>query len=689
MHADGQSTMRGNPSAVQAREIPDHELLGLIGRGAYGEVWLARNAIGTLRAVKIVHRESFGRVEHFEREFKGLLKFEPLSRSHAGLVDVLQIGRRDDAGYFFYVMELADGLNAEREVRSAELEESGAQRTPHSALLNPHSYAGSTPHSALRTPHSYAPRTLRSELQARGSLPPAECVNLGLKLASALEHLHANGLVHRDIKPSNIIFVNGEPKLADIGLVTAIDEAQSLVGTVGYIPPEGPGTAQADLYSLGKVLYEIAFGKDRQEFPQLPPDLQSHPDYTALLELNEIILKACETDPRLRYASATALREDLELLQKGHSVRGVRQVERHWRRARHAAAWLTAGVAVLALVVMASRVHQKATTVRPERRSTNEVANNLFDLGKAHFDQFNETNFQVAADYFKRAIKVDTNFAQAYGYLAAIYSCTYGEWNPNWKFLPQAKEMALQALKLDDSLAEPHIALATYHFMREWDWNDAEMEEKRAIQLNPSSSLCHLCYAECLRARGHTLEALEQLNEAKALDPHSRFINKRLASNLVDARRWNEALIQMDQVSAMDPTEDMIGERRSVLCAVGRYVDAIGEERKSRTAAGESKDKLDLELDKLEHAVKTDGPKAYWLRELANAKNWNYPYGETRAYAQLGETNAAITCLNTCLNNFLKDGDASLTFSVMTDWTLDPVRPDPRFHAILKTMHLE
>jgi serine/threonine protein kinase len=108
MQAPGQSAMSGTGSAVQAPEIPDHELLCLIGRGAYGEVWMARNAVGTLRAVKIVRRPSFERAEHFEREFKGLLKFEPISRSHDGLVDILQIGRRDDAGYFYYVMELAN-----------------------------------------------------------------------------------------------------------------------------------------------------------------------------------------------------------------------------------------------------------------------------------------------------------------------------------------------------------------------------------------------------------------------------------------------------------------------------------------------------------------------------------------------------------------------------------------------------
>src|SRR3989454_10939365 len=154
---------------------------------------------------------------------------------------------------------------------------------------------------------------MRRDLKQRGRLPLAECLQIGRALADALAHLHAQGLVHRDIKPSNIIFVNGAPKLADIGLVTSIDDAHSLVGTVGYIPPEGPGSPQADIYSLGKVLYEIAFGKDRQDFPQLPPDLQSHHDYAALLELNEILTKACDNDTRTRYSSAQEMAADLAL----------------------------------------------------------------------------------------------------------------------------------------------------------------------------------------------------------------------------------------------------------------------------------------------------------------------------------------------------------------------------------------
>ncbi len=213
--------------------IPDHELVRCIGRGAYGEVWLARNVMGPWRAVKIVHRRSFDHDRPFERELEGIRRFEPISRSHPSQLNVLHVGRNDAAGCFYYVMELADDANAELGVRNAE-------RTPHPALghplpigwgegrgegVPPHeaschvdASASAVPRSAVRVPSSYVPRTLRFDLLHRGRLPFRECLSIGLNLATALEHLHQHGLVHRDIKPSNIIFVNGVPKLADIGL---------------------------------------------------------------------------------------------------------------------------------------------------------------------------------------------------------------------------------------------------------------------------------------------------------------------------------------------------------------------------------------------------------------------------------------------------------------------------------------
>jgi len=329
------------PDASAPPPILDHELIRLIARGSYGEVWLARSALGTLRAVKIVHRQTFWHDHPFEREFKGIQKFEPISRSHEGLVDILQVGRGE--GFFYYVMELADVA--------------GGAESDQGSVIGDRSQAPPAckePAASLITDHGlpitdYSPRTLTSELQTRGRLPAAEVIRIGLTLTGALEHLHGHGLVHRDVKPSNVIFVEGVPKLADIGMVAEVSEARSYVGTEGFIPPEGPGSAQADLYSLGKLLYEISTGKDRHEFPALPPDLDTLPDKPALIELNAVLLQACDPDPRQRHASAAAMRVELELLQQGGSVRRRRVTQHRVALARRAALVL-GGLALLGVL---------------------------------------------------------------------------------------------------------------------------------------------------------------------------------------------------------------------------------------------------------------------------------------------------------------------------------------------------
>src|SRR5207249_4149247 len=129
----------------------------------------------------------------FEREFKGIQKFEPISRSHDGLVDILQVGRDDAAGYFYYVMELADGAEAQSSNQCSVISVQSLQtdaREPPLAPLH-------TAHCTLNT-ETYRPRTLRHDLKQRGRLPAEECVRIGLALTSALAHLHKHGLVHRD-----------------------------------------------------------------------------------------------------------------------------------------------------------------------------------------------------------------------------------------------------------------------------------------------------------------------------------------------------------------------------------------------------------------------------------------------------------------------------------------------------------
>jgi len=291
-------------------DIPNHQLLRCIGRGSYGEVWLARSSMGMYRAVKIVYRRSFDSARPFERELSGIRKFEPISRSHEGFMDVLHVGLNDAHGCFFYIMELGDD------------EVSGQQIDP----------------------ERYAPKTLAKAISSRGRLTFQECLELGLALSQALAELHKHGLVHRDVKPSNIIFVNGVPKLADIGLVAEVSEARSYVGTEGFIPPEGPGAPPADIFGLGKVLYEVSTGKDRQEFPELPTLLDEFPDRDRFLELNEVVLQACKNEPTARYHSAWDLQADLLVLANGKSVKRLKVLEQRLTR-------LKRGIGVAAVVL--------------------------------------------------------------------------------------------------------------------------------------------------------------------------------------------------------------------------------------------------------------------------------------------------------------------------------------------------
>jgi WD40 repeat protein len=333
---NGQQTAQGLPPIA----IPDHELVRRIGSGSYGEVWLARNVMGMYRAVKIIYRASFASERPFERELSGIRKFEPISRSHEGFVDVLHVGRDPAQHCFYYIMELGDD-----EVAGQDID---AER--------------------------YSPKTLAKEISQRGKLGLNECVQLGLALTRALTELHKSGLVHRDIKPSNIIFVNGVPKLADIGLVAEVNAAPSYVGTEGFIPPEGPGKPPADMYGLGKVLYEASTGKDRLYFPEFPAWWRESSEHAGLLELNEVMIRACENVLTRRYPSAWDMQADLLVIANGRSVKRLKVLERRWANLKRAA-----GIAALVLTILGAisysvyRERQRAVEAR-QRQVGSDVA---------------------------------------------------------------------------------------------------------------------------------------------------------------------------------------------------------------------------------------------------------------------------------------------------------------------------
>ena len=267
----------------EAPGIPNYELIRRIGKGSYGEVWLGRSVTGALKAVKVVSRSNFNHDRIFEREFEGIKNFEKVSGKHPGLVNIQGVGRNDEEGFYYYVMELADDRAHGRDI----------------------------------DPATYVPRTLSSDIAQQGRLSMDHCAAWGEVMADALHHMHKSSLAHRDIKPSNVVFVDGLPKLADIGQVAQSGRG-TFVGTEGFTPPEGPGEAAGDIFSLGMVLYEMSSGNKYGDFPEfnelLKGDSTERGKYRLL---NAIALKACEQDVKKRYANAFEMRKALQDVDTG------------------------------------------------------------------------------------------------------------------------------------------------------------------------------------------------------------------------------------------------------------------------------------------------------------------------------------------------------------------------------------
>ncbi|HYE33444.1 MAG TPA: serine/threonine-protein kinase [Methylomirabilota bacterium] len=262
----------------------DYTLLRKIGQGSYGDIWLGIDqASGRRAAVKIVDWSRFEDKAPLQREFAGVLRYSEFAAENPEQLQILRLLQTDSQ--LIYAMELADSLGEEGQ------------------------------------DDEYTAATLRLVCQKRGVMPPGECIGIALQLGRSLAALHEAGLLHRDIKPANILYFGGIPKFGDLGLVTDDPGTLSYVGTQGYIPPEGPGSPQADIFSLGKSLYEAATGLDRLRYPELPAALMFSPEANKLLELMEVINKACATQPQRRYKSARAMVRDLEALQSGASLR--------------------------------------------------------------------------------------------------------------------------------------------------------------------------------------------------------------------------------------------------------------------------------------------------------------------------------------------------------------------------------
>ena len=508
--------------------VPEHELIRRIGEGSYGEVWLARSVMGSYRAVKVVYRKTFEHDRPYQREFTGMQKFEPVSRTHEGLVNVLQIGRNDQAGYFYYIMELADDAAAER----------------FGAPINP---------------ATYKPKTL-GEVGRHGRLPLEQCVQIVLSVTSSLAHLHKNGLVHRDIKPSNILIINGVPKLADIGLVAGINETRSFVGTEGFIPPEGPGKPQADLYSLGKVLYEIATGKDRHDFPDLPRDLRDSADQSGFSEMNEVILRACASEVAQRYRSAEEMQADLSLLQQGKSVKQKRVNERRWALAKRVG--LSAVVLATLVGVLLPLMRQWQT-----HRPMDAKVLKLYTDGQVALRNGTAKDLDAAIPLLEQALALDQNNPRIHAALAWAYEKKFFFFAPTNPELDVKAGNALnRARQLGPNLPETHFANGYMLWYRPdgkgFQHEQALTSYRRALEVNP-----HLAQeSPLLAAESHQQLAVVCLHIG-LMDEALAEAKKALEIDSVDSRlHYNGGLVALHRGDYQQAEEEL---RRGDVMEVG------------------------------------------------------------------------------------------------------------------------
>jgi serine/threonine protein kinase len=658
----------GSPPA-----IPDYTLLRCVGHGSYGEVWLGRNVFGEYRAVKVVYRRGFSDVRPFQREFEGIRKFEPISRSHPSQLAVLHAGKNDEAGYFYYVMELADDASSQRT--------NGKPSVPqYSTTPSLHDFS------------AYVPHTLRHDLDHHGRLPIAECVQIGLSLTTALSHLHQHGLVHRDIKPSNIIFVNGAPKLADIGLVTDASADCSIVGTEGYLAPEGPGTPQADIYALGKVLYEMSMGRDRRDFPDLPPEWAEMPDREQLLELNEVLLKACAKDPVQRYTSAEEMHGDLELLQRGKSVKRKRALQRWYAAGRAAGVAVSSLAAVLVLSMLllnwlhGRKSHSGVPGVDPdpELHSSIPEVDELVERGNQSAISQTPERLNQALEFFNKALKLDPKFLPAYFGVFRVRVFQYCT-SSGWAGLPSAQAAsnlhvaARKLMEIDPNRAEAWIA-ASFIKCDEGDGDGAKADDRQAASRWAGSKeargFAHTICGNNLMVSGEYDAALREYQRAEQAFKNDPVIEVDLGAPYFAKGNFGEAMKHFSMSTNIEPRFS-IGHY--FVCRVheelGRFPEAIAEAEQYDELSGHHE--CAVFYADLRKAVQDDPIHGYWQKRLEQA--WAAPstneYYVARLYFHLGDTNKAYEWL-----------ERAAQHSAFGELAYDPFwnHQDERFRVIAK-----
>lgn len=328
----------------------------------------------------------------------------------------------------------------------------------------------------------------------------------------------------------------------------------------------------------------------------------------------------------------------------------------------------------------------KHEAARPSLSPQELQAYDLFLKGQYFLAKRSVPDLQRAIDFFQQATAIDPNYARAYAGLADSYALLggYSATSPT-EFAARARAAALRALELDDRLPDAHAALALVVQNYDWDWQTAEKEFRRAIELNPNYATAHHWYAEHLMWRGRFDEALRESEEARRLDPLSLIIVADNGAILYYSRKYDAAIRQFRGVIDMDPVFPRAQLILFAYAAKGMYPEALASIA-SQSASDPNNAAWDLAnrayIDGIsghrEEARKALGR----LQQLGLSQPLN-PAVFVWAYLGLGDKDQALNWLEKAYVQH-----STIMTALKVEPALDPLRADPRFQSILARVRL-
>ncbi|CAN5264592.1 hypothetical protein BH10ACI1_BH10ACI1_14440 [soil metagenome] len=316
------------------------------------------------------------------------------------------------------------------------------------------------------------------------------------------------------------------------------------------------------------------------------------------------------------------------------------------------------------------------------RGTTNPEAYQAYLQGRYFWNKFIPEDLPKAIEAFEKAVLLDPNFAGAYAGIARAYRYILGL--QSMVESQKAKEKMLwaatNALALDDSLAEAHLAVAEIK-MDEWDWEFAEREYKRAIALNPNLADARAGYANFLSITERIDEAFAQIERALELDPLSSRLRNMKGKILFIARRYDEAIKLFKKVIKIEPDNALAHYSLGYAFACKKmFAEAISQYQKALSMSDASPDEF------LGYAYAQAGQTSAALETLERVKDKKdvSPAELAVIYVGLGDKDAAFAALE----KGYETHDLQMQY-LRVEQHYDSLRDDPRFTKILRRVGLE